>query len=171
MATWKLVLMRVLTLSMDNKRHKMSVRTQRFNDQLLTIIPLLPVGWFLVELERIKCGENVNFSAIFRLAKPALPFEVQWSWFCMLRIEIVKREFLPGKHYPKAQRNTRTSQQSPDPKRTAHAQEQQETTVDLLQGELPWYPRLCLLSQHTDKRLFQELLDHLSKNLPRRNLC
>ena len=49
----------------------------------------------------------------------------------------MKREFLPGKHYPKAQRNTRTSQQSPDPKRTTHAQEQQETTVDLLQGERP----------------------------------
>ena len=86
---------------MDNKRHKMSVRTQRFNDQLLTIIPLLHVGWFLVELERIKCGENMNFSAIFRLAKRALPLKVQWSWFCTLRIEIVKRDFLPGKHYPK----------------------------------------------------------------------
>ena len=79
----------------------MSVGTQRFNDQLLTRIPLLHVGWFLVELERIKCGENMNFSAIFRLAKLALPFKVQWSWFCMLRIEIVKRGFLPGKQYPK----------------------------------------------------------------------
>ena len=91
----------VLTLSMDNKGHKMSLRTQRFKDQLLTIIPLLHVWCFLIGLERIKRGEIMNFSAIFRLAKLALPLKVQWSWFCMLRIEIVKREFLPAKHYPK----------------------------------------------------------------------
>ena len=83
--------------------------------------------------------------------QPEAPFKCIWPipLSCALRnpafglqLRVIsrhtyKRKFLPGKHYLKKDRKTRTSQQSPDPIRTAHAQEQQEKTVDLLQGELP----------------------------------